>query len=478
MPSYLPPTIACFILVSLIIIIAPVRKQIHSFTSLLVLCAVTLVWHGSWAIMFIIDTYESARDIAIIGHLGILFIPFALNNLYESIFGSARSYSKYLLLVYILSLPLLFSGLIIEDVVRYEWGFYPKAGVLHPLYLGVVFAVVIFNFIKGLKKARSTTDPMRSKSVLYATLACGIYSLAAYDYLLNYQLVATYPWGFLATIAFIIVMTSGMINFDLLKKKSQREKLSQGVRVLESAVSEKDRNLLELRAAIIQKEKLASIGLVSNGVAHQLGNTINVISTARKALRGQIDSDNFNKEKSRKLVDSIANAVELSKSIIDSINSTGRENDVYQMNSLSSMVDSGIVLTKGKSLEKVRMINNCDPSLEIYCSKSSVIQVLMCLMSNAVDAMDYGGRIWIESEESENSVTLKIKDEGSGIPEGIRESLFEPFATTKSPDEGTGLGMYLAKKEMNKNNGTISFDTSSKGTTFYLSFPKRLESAS
>ncbi len=108
----------------------------------------------------------------------------------------------------------------------------------------------------------------------------------------------------------------------------------------------------------------------------------------------------------------------------------------------------------------------------IQANPHEILQVLVNLMVNAVHAMEEGGVLTLNSENPNGTVTLRITDTGSGIPEHHMANLFVPFFTTKPVGVGTGLGLYSAKSITEKYGGQIGVQSEvGKGTTFSLQFP-------
>ena len=109
---------------------------------------------------------------------------------------------------------------------------------------------------------------------------------------------------------------------------------------------------------------------------------------------------------------------------------------------------------------------------EINASASELQQVFVNLITNAVDSMPDGGKLSIETSQVGDFAEMRISDTGAGIPEEYKEHIFEPFFTTKPVGEGTGLGLYITYRIVNKYKGTIDFKSSEgKGTTFIVRFP-------
>ncbi|MCP4314439.1 MAG: GHKL domain-containing protein, partial [Bacteroidetes bacterium] len=99
-------------------------------------------------------------------------------------------------------------------------------------------------------------------------------------------------------------------------------------------------------------------------------------------------------------------------------------------------------------------------------------QVWTNLINNAAYAIDYRGTIEISANQTNKHVSVKIKESGKGIPKDIADRIFDPFFTTKPRGEGTGIGLDIVKKIIDKHNGTIEFESSpGKGTEFTITIP-------
>jgi signal transduction histidine kinase len=117
-------------------------------------------------------------------------------------------------------------------------------------------------------------------------------------------------------------------------------------------------------------------------------------------------------------------------------------------------------------------------NLKVYGNTQQLEQVMLNLINNGIDALGSNGRITISLHESEEGeVIVKIRDNGCGIDTSKLDSIFTPFYTTKPPDKGTGLGLYIVKNICKNHNAEISVESSEgKGTEFRLIFPNRGES--
>ena len=114
-----------------------------------------------------------------------------------------------------------------------------------------------------------------------------------------------------------------------------------------------------------------------------------------------------------------------------------------------------------------------DPGLTVYGSVVGLNQVLMNLISNAIDAMPKGGKLNIRGSENAGRVEISIEDTGQGISPEIKDRMFEPFFTTKMGGRGAGLGLYIVQREIEQHAGKIRVhSTPGVGSTFTIDLPK------
>lgn len=233
--------------------------------------------------------------------------------------------------------------------------------------------------------------------------------------------------------------------------------------------------LKEIQNELVQREKMATIGLLAASVAHQLGNTLNsisaaMISTNRLIKKGLLDATAVSEAN-----EITQEALNLARKIIQGLDLASKKNVTLQECHLNSIVDTSIVLMKGKILERVAVKNNIDTQIKAFVSRHSLIQIFMNLLSNSTDALGKraDGIVEISAMMKDNSVEVIYKDNAGGIPEKIRNALFQPYSTTKNEDEGSGFGMYIISEEIKGNNGTIKVNHIDGGTEFIMYFPAK-----
>ena len=228
---------------------------------------------------------------------------------------------------------------------------------------------------------------------------------------------------------------------------------------------------------LIQENKMAAIGQLAAGVAHEIRNPLVLIRNYCYVLKNNIDNNEGGIQKS---IAKIEQAVAKASNIINNLlNFSKISSNRWETVNMRSFLDSIVGLqvnTLNKELINIRVI--CDKELMCHINIESIEIIIVNMISNAADAMPEGGIITLECVESNNTLKITCKDTGVGIPKENLHNIFDPFFTTKSMDKGTGLGLYITYNEVHKQGGDICVVSEvNKGTTFLITIPlKEVES--
>lgn len=154
-------------------------------------------------------------------------------------------------------------------------------------------------------------------------------------------------------------------------------------------------------------------------------------------------------------------------------NFSRHENEQMDLNNLNSIVEGVLVLLKNKYKHHVEIVKNLDSSLPyVECKTGKINQVIMNILSNAIDSIKDKGEISISTQINGNNVSISIKDNGSGIPDDVLPKIFDPFFTTKDVGQGTGLGLAISNEIVKEHNGKIDVTSQvGKGTEFVIEIP-------
>jgi PAS domain S-box-containing protein len=226
-----------------------------------------------------------------------------------------------------------------------------------------------------------------------------------------------------------------------------------------------------LQEQLIQSEKLAGIGILASGVAHEINNPLSgILGMAELALE---EEDEANKE--AYLKDILACGQRISEIVggLRSYSRTARKRDQSPVDLIEVLEDALKMVRLAVKTNPVEVVKKFEPVEKIEANAGELQQVFVNLITNAFHAMNgREGRLFLSTRVSKGSVEIKVGDNGTGIPPEHLKKIFDPFFTTKNPGEGTGLGLNIVYRIVTNYQGTI--DVESKGgigTTFTLKFP-------
>jgi len=236
------------------------------------------------------------------------------------------------------------------------------------------------------------------------------------------------------------------------------------------------RDLQNAQTALIQSEKLATVGTLTAGLAHEINNPI---AGLQNCIR-RIKNDPANIEQNRKYLVMMENAIEKIEKVVGNLlNFTRKQSGDFISISISEIVENSLLFV-GHRLEKLRIsvINNIPPNLpKIIGNKNQLEQVMLNLFINSIDSIEEKisknpnseRRLILSASRENDFVKIRIEDTGSGIPENIKDKIFDPFFTTKSPGKGTGLGLSVVYNIIDAHQGKIYIESEEgKGTIVNL----------
>ena len=239
--------------------------------------------------------------------------------------------------------------------------------------------------------------------------------------------------------------------------------------------------LIKIQEATIQQSsKLASLGEMAAGVAHEINNPLAIINTSAYQIRKLLERNKVNLPPLLHLVEIIENTVSRISGIITVMRDVSRENKGFLKEevSLTKILHDVFALCAEKfKFHGVDLRMNIGKEREDYkinCDRLQFTQVLLNLLNNAYDATEGLEERWIEVKfmESSHHDILMVSDSGKGIPKKIATKIFNPFFTTKDVGKGTGLGLSISKSIMEKHGGSIELLFDSEHTCFVLKLPK------
>ncbi len=264
--------------------------------------------------------------------------------------------------------------------------------------------------------------------------------------------------------------------------------------------------LTQTQQQLVQADKMASLGQLTAGIAHEINNPVNFMSGSikplhrdiedliefirrydeiigdalpedkmkeLKAMKADMDID-FTMQEILTLLKGVEEGANRTSEIVKGLRNFSRLDESSWKNAdLNEGIESTLLLLNNKLLEKkIHLEKNLNKIPLINCYPGQINQVLMNIIGNAIDANEVSGRITISSIADNGLVKVSIKDEGMGMTEDIKQKIFEPFFTTKEVGKGTGLGLSISYGIIDKHHGKIQVESQpGKGTEFIISLP-------
>lgn len=260
-------------------------------------------------------------------------------------------------------------------------------------------------------------------------------------------------------LAFASIAAVAIENSRLIKKQKEQYYL------LQKAYEE----LQAAQETIIKQEKFATIGQLASSISHEIKNQLGVVMAVEAIKKMHPDNPRI-KMYTQLIIDARNRIINLLDEIRDFAKKKDYEKSEVELISLIKNTISICGLDKDLNTIKIVFEPAEDISPRIIGNADKIQQVLINLIRNAGHASEPKSRIEIFIESADNFWIIKIKDYGKGIPDEIKEKVWDPFFTTKS--SGTGLGLDICKKIIENHNGQIWFDSKENvGTTFYIKLP-------
>lgn len=266
------------------------------------------------------------------------------------------------------------------------------------------------------------------------------------------------------------------------KLRNLNETLEHRVEQRTIELEKKKQELLDSQARAHHSNKMAALGEMAGGIAHEINSPLQTVTTMTYLMKSRIAKSNF--EGLPESIDKIDNAIFKASKIIESLRNMSRDSsdDELVKVSIKEIISDAVGITKERySLVGIQLDiiydNNCENAL-VCCQRLRISQIVVNLLNNAYDAVVDLEEKWISLEvrESERTIFLSVTDSGKGITPDLRDRIFEPMFTTKEVGKGTGLGLSISAEIANANNGKLELNPDSSHTQFVLSLPKSTDS--
>lgn len=258
----------------------------------------------------------------------------------------------------------------------------------------------------------------------------------------------------------------------------------QGRYLLERSLEISSTEMLE-RAEMIELEraksmhaaKMATLGEMAGGIAHEINNPLAVIAMRAQNIRRLLQREVVDKTMAQKFIDDITETTERIAKIVRGLRAFSRldDSDPFRLTKISDLVDDTLALC-GEKLSGHGIKIDVAPmskDLAFECHPVQIVQVLLNLVMNSYDAVHNHHERWIKiaATQSDNMIEIRISDSGLAIPLDIRDRIFQPFFTTKPVGEGTGLGLSISHGIIKGHKGGIKLIDVEGHNCFVISVP-------
>ncbi|MFH0981426.1 MAG: cache domain-containing protein [Planctomycetota bacterium] len=265
---------------------------------------------------------------------------------------------------------------------------------------------------------------------------------------------------------------------DMLDRLSEmKSQLEQWARTLERKVEERTQQLVKIQTQAARQQRLASVGQLAAGVAHEINNPLGGILTFASLVLEDLPPDSPYREDLEEIV---RQAIRCRKIVTELLEFSRHSEAQMAPASVNEVVSRTLALLEKQALfHDINVTREFDPDLPMtVMDESQMQQVFMNIILNAADAMQHRGDLTIQTghDAEKQQLFVRITDTGCGIPPEIREAIFDPFFTTKDPGKGTGLGLAVAARIVQGHGGRTELESEvGRGTSFTIFLPVRTE---
>lgn len=247
--------------------------------------------------------------------------------------------------------------------------------------------------------------------------------------------------------------------------------------------SRQEKLIQQQEMSVAQSSKMAAIGEIAAGIAHEINNPLAIISASFSIISNTLKKDQYHSDLVDDIMKDVRVTIERMSKIITSMRTLTRNHgshlDIQRVN-IEELISDVLSLCRSKlAYSSIQIEYDYDKDQTLLCDKVQLSQVLINLINNSIDALeDYQAAppfIRISHSKSEHWDTIVVEDNGPGIPEHQKDKIFNAFFTTKKVGKGTGLGLSISRRIMESQGGQIEFDTKAPHARFILNLPTSVQ---
>jgi C4-dicarboxylate-specific signal transduction histidine kinase len=233
-------------------------------------------------------------------------------------------------------------------------------------------------------------------------------------------------------------------------------------------------HLEETQSQLFQVEKMASLGVLTAGVAHEINNPLNYILGGLTGLENYLDTEKKQNDKINLFLKSIKTGVDRASAIVSGLEKFSRNKENYEEDcEMNGIIENCLAILNSQLKNRIKVLKNYSGNNLIVSGNSGELhQVIINILANACQSIDNEGTISITTGKVDKEITIKIEDTGCGIPNDHMAKIADPFFTTREPGKGIGLGLSVAYNIIKAHKGEISFHSEINiGTVVYIVLP-------
>lgn len=523
----IPPFISAILFIGLGFFVLLQNSKSNENRAFFFLCLTTFVWQMAWAFLFLKPSDGLARTLVRVGYTGVLFVPVAYFSFILE-FTKQRDERSGLLASYFFALVLLcflwFSNFFVNGYKDLPWGFYPKAGLIHPFFLIMLFTLPARGLFLFLEELRQNANPQRRNQVKYMLWALVIYVPASLDFFVNYN-ATFYPFGFIFILCFLVITVTAIARYNLLdiqivirqtvlysavtfcisimyvlsvfvihslffRQAVSASYVLGGIvliiavmallrplettlrrlldrKIFHGTISEISEQKERLETELERRERLKSVGILAAGLAHEIKNPLAAIQTFTEYLPARYDDPQFRDKFCRIVGKEVKRICDIVTNLL--LFSKPAEPNRIACSINDSLQDIVDLLSNEFLKGHIRVVLDLEEH-RVLADPGQLKQAFLNVILNAIDAMKAnGGTLRVQTKALADGVEVRIGDTGRGIPAENIPRLFDPFYTDK--EGGTGLGLAITHSLIEKNGGRISVESrEGAGTVFVVKF--------
>jgi two-component system, NtrC family, sensor kinase len=255
------------------------------------------------------------------------------------------------------------------------------------------------------------------------------------------------------------------------KGNDELARLAENFNAMISRLSLASEDMKKAHEKLLQSEKLATLGILSSSIAHRINNPLGGLRNCIGMLQRNGDDPTFRKNYLDLMQEGVTS---IEQTVSQLLWTAGKRRGQESRAGLAEVLAAVMRLIDFRLRKtEIGFSTEIPQDLVVAVNPHDLNQILVNLLINAIQAMPQGGRLTVEARRDGGHIALKVSDTGIGIPEADLDKIFDLFYTSKKPEEGTGLGLWMTFELVKRNNGDIKVASEvGKGTTFTVGFPE------